>query len=46
MRAEKKIPDSSVVYLDYNKLLNNKVDYISNISNELGMKMTKKHLKF
>lgn len=45
MRAEKKIPDSSVVYLDYNKLLNNKVDYISNISNELGMKMTKKTFK-
>ena len=45
MRAEKKIPNSSVIYLDYNKLLNDKVDYISNISNELGMKMTKKTFK-
>lgn len=40
--AEKKIPNSSVVYLDYDNLLDNKVDYISNISNKLNMKMTKK----
>ena len=45
IEIQKRLPNNRITYLDYNKLLDNKFDYVSNISKKLNMKMTEKTLK-